>query len=73
MQGLEFYPEDTALHYMAAGLYLKNQHIDLAKEKLHYALQLNPDKSVVFLQQFPECAKVQWVRDCIKANKKAST
>jgi tetratricopeptide (TPR) repeat protein len=73
LQGLEFYPEDAELHYLLSGMYLKNNNTELAKEKLVSALQLNPKKSVLFLQLYPEFEKIKWVRDSIKTNKKAST
>ena len=73
LQGLEFYPEDAELNYLLSGLYLKNQNTTLAKEKLNVALQLNPKKSVLFLQLYPEFKGIKWVQDSIKTNKKAST
>jgi tetratricopeptide (TPR) repeat protein len=73
LQGLEFYPDDAELNYLLSGIYLKTNNIKLAKEKLGLALQLNPKKSVVFLQLYPEFEKIKWVRDSIKTNTKAST
>ncbi|MEM8928022.1 MAG: tetratricopeptide repeat protein [Bacteroidota bacterium] len=73
LQGLEFYPEDAELNYLLSGLYLKNKNTTLAKEKLNTALQLNPKKSVVFLQLYPEFKNIKWVQDSIQTNKKAST
>ena len=73
LQGLEFYPEDAELNYLLSGIYLKNKNTTLAKEKLDAALQLNPKKSVLFLQLYPEFKSIKWVQDRIKTNKKAST
>jgi len=73
LQGLEFYPEDAELNYLSSGLYLKNENIVLAKEKLNAALQLNPKKSVLFLQLYPEFKNINWVQESIKTNTKAST
>ena len=73
LQGLEFYPEDAELNYLLSGLYLKNENIRLAKEKLNIALQLNAKKSVLFLQLYPEFKNIKWVQESIKTNKKAST
>ena len=73
LQGLEFYPEDAELNYLVSGLYLKTENTTLAKEKLDVALQLNPKKSVLFLQLYPEFQKVKWIQERIKTSKKAST
>jgi len=73
LQGLEFYPEDAELHFLLSGIYLKMKKTVLAKEKLTTALQLNPEKAVVFLQIYPEFKDIKWVRDSIGTNKKAST
>ncbi|BFP42697.1 tetratricopeptide repeat protein [Flavobacteriaceae bacterium GF1] len=73
LQGLEFYPEDAELNYQLPGLYLKTENTLLAKKKLGLALQLNPEKSVLFLQLYPEFEKIKWVQESIKTNKKAST
>ena len=43
------------------------------KEKLNKALQLNPKKSVLFLQWYPEFKNIQWIHDSIKTNTEAST
>ena len=73
LQGLEFYPEDAELNYVLSGIYLKNHETSLAKEKLNKALQLNPKKSVLFLQWYPEFKNIQWIQDSIKTNTEAST
>ena len=73
LQGLEFYPKDAELNYRLPGLYLKTENTKLAKEKLGLALQLNPKKSALFLQLYPEFEKLKWVQESIKTNKKAST
>ena len=73
LQGLDFYPEDAELHYLLSGIYLKNKKTKLAKEKLSAALQLNPEKSVVFLQMYPEFKNIKWIQEIIGTNKKAST
>jgi len=73
LQGLEFYPDDAELNFLLSGIYLKNNNVKLAKEKLGLALQLNPKKSVLFLQLYPEFENIKWVRDSIKTNKRAST
>ncbi len=72
-QGLDFYPEDLVLNHLLSGLYLKTNQPDLAKEKLNEALQLNPEKSVIFLQLFPEFENISWVRKSLRTNNKAST
>ncbi len=72
-QGLEFYPENAELHYILSGLHLKTDNQSLAREKLHEALQLNPEKSVVFLHLYPEFEQLEWVQKSIKTNNKAST
>ena len=73
LQGLEFYPDNADLHFLLAAMYLKNNNSELAKEKLNHALQLNPKKSVLFLQMYPEFEGIHWIQKCIKTNKKAST
>jgi len=72
-QGLEFYPSDAELNYQISGLHIKGGNTPLAKEKLNNALQLNPKKSVLFLQWYPEFKNIKWVQDSIKPYKKAST
>ncbi|MDT0622747.1 tetratricopeptide repeat protein [Croceitalea vernalis] len=73
IQGLEFYPDNAEMCYLLSGLYLKTNQIDLAKEKLGIALQLNSEKAVFFKKKFPEFINVKWVKDIFSKNKKAST
>ncbi len=73
LQGLEFYPENAEMSYQLSGLYLKTNQIDLAKEKLHTALQLNTEKQVFFKKKFPEYANLKWIKDSFSNDSKAST
>ena len=73
LQGLEFYPEDAELNYRISGLYLKIGDLKSAKEKLMAASQLNKEKSVMFVELFPEFKNLKWVKEIIGTNKKAST
>ncbi|NJB37618.1 tetratricopeptide repeat protein [Croceivirga sp. JEA036] len=73
LQGLEFYPNHAELIYQLSGLYLTNNQQDLAKEQLTIALQLNPKKSKVFSELYPEFQQVKWIQDTIKRSPKAST
>jgi tetratricopeptide (TPR) repeat protein len=73
LQGLEFYPESAALNFKLAGAYLKLANEEKAKERFIAALQLDTDKIDVFEEQFPEYAKLTWVKDAFKVHKKAST
>ena len=73
LQGIEFYPENATLNFKLSGAYLKLGYEEKAKERFVAALQLDTDKINVFEEQFPEYAKLTWVKDAFKVHKKAST
>ncbi len=73
VQGLEFYPESAELLYKLAGIYLKNNEVLNAKERLGVAMQLDIDKLQLFETEFPEFNNVQWLKTLVSEIKKAST
>ncbi|WP_350290866.1 tetratricopeptide repeat protein [uncultured Croceitalea sp.] len=73
LQGLEFYPESAALKFRLAGVHLKLTDEEKAKEYFVAALQLDTSKINLFEEQFPEYAKLGWIKDAFKIHKKAST
>ncbi|WP_396592073.1 tetratricopeptide repeat protein [Allomuricauda sp. R78024] len=73
IQGLEFYPESAELQYKLAGVYLKNNEILNAREKLAEAMQLDIEKLQLFEDEFPEFNKVKWLQTLVSEIKKTST
>lgn len=73
IQGLEFYPESAELLYKLAGVYLKNDEVLNAKEKLAQAMHLDIEKLQLFEEEFPEFQKVAWLRNLVSEIKKTST
>lgn len=72
-QGIEFYPESAGLLYKLAGVYVKNDEILNAKEKLAEALQLDIEKLQLFEEEFPEFNKIKWLKTLVCEIKKTST
>lgn len=73
IQGIEFYPENAALLYKLAGVYLKNDKILNAKEKLSEAMQLDIQKLQIFEDEFPEFNNIKWLKTLVCEIKKTST
>ena len=73
VQGLEFYPEKAELTYKLAGVYLKNNEVLEAKEKLSQAIQMDMEKLPLFEDEFPEFIGVEWLRTLVSEFKKTST
>ena len=73
LQGHKFYADSAEFHFRLAGVYLKLDKIEKAKEKFIAALKLNIEKINFFEQKYPEYAQLTWVKDVFKVHKKAST
>ena len=73
LQGHKFYDDSAEFHFRLAGVYLKLDKIEKAKEKFIAALKLNIEKIDFFEQKYPEYAQLTWVKDVFKVHKKAST
>lgn len=73
IQGLEFYPDNAALTYKLAGVYLKNRDTKRAKEKLTEAMKLDIEKLQLFDEEFPEFSEVKWLQTLVSHIKRTST
>ncbi len=73
IQGLEFYPDNAALTYKLAGIYLKNGDAKEAKKKLKEAMQLDIEKLQLFDEEFPEFNEVKWMQTLVSQIKKTSS
>nr|WP_299343635.1 tetratricopeptide repeat protein [Allomuricauda sp.] len=73
VQGVEFYPEVSDIHYKLAGLYLKNEEVEKSQEKIEEAIQINAHKLHLFEEEFPELCQIKWIKSIFTDIKKAST
>lgn len=72
VQGLEFYPESPELLYKLAGVYLRNNEILVAREKLAQAMQIDMEGFQLFEEEFPEFMELEWLQALVDEIKKTS-
>ncbi|NAY90438.1 tetratricopeptide repeat protein [Muricauda sp. JGD-17] len=73
VQGLEFYPESSELHYKLAGVYFRNKETLAARENLVKAMHKDMEQLESFKEEFPEFKKFRWLQLLVSEVKKTTT
>ncbi len=72
LQGLEFYPEEAAIQYKMAGLYLMANDPVKAQYRFRKALKKDMKMVEIFKEEFPSFYDSIWARNIIESVQKAS-
>ena len=72
LQGLEFYPDQAAIQFKIAGLYLMTNDPVKAQYRFRKALKLDFDKVHYFKEEFPSFYDSVWARNIMDSVRKAS-
>ena len=72
LQGLEFYPDQAAIQFKIAGLYLMTNDLVKAQYRFRKALKLDFDKVHYFKEEFPSFYDSVWARNIMDSVRKAS-